>query len=213
MIADRQFQKEAQRMAEDMQKHVKADPALKAAMAESTKKTQAQSEGVFDEEVSETIADPSFKRQQEQVSRTLHSLMSDPDLQSEAESIAFNVEQMKDSDSAHNVEMEIFKQVNSALASTKLREKASDVVLEVLSPDLQGDVSELSKAVENRTPFQLGDEWLDKEDMQELAQAVENPSPELEQAMEQTRLAQFKTRYAAPLDQHFSLWSQALSYF
>jgi len=192
MIADREFQKEAQRMAEDMQKHVVADPALKAAQAESTKKTQAQSEVVFDEEVSETIADPSFKRQQEQVSRTLHSLMSDPDLQSEAESIAFNVEQMKDSDAGHNTVDEISQQINAVLASKKLREKASDVVLEMLSADLQGDLSEFAKAVENRTPFQLGDKWLDKSDMEELAKAVENPTPELVKAMEQTRNAKAK---------------------
>jgi len=217
MIADREFQEQAQLIAEDMQKHVVADPELEAHAAESAKNFQKQSEEVFEEEVMETMADPSFQAQQEKVSQVVHSLMSDPDLNSEAESIAFNVEQMKDSDSGHNVETEIFKQVDSVLASPKLREKASDVVLEVLSPDLQGDVSDLSKAVENRTPFQLGDEWLDKRDMEELAQAVQNPSPKLVKAMEKTRNAKFNSRYGLPAaaseEQQMSRWSQALSYF
>merc|ERR1719353_351562 len=113
MIADREFQEQAQLIAEDMQKHVVADPEHEAVAAESAKNFQKQSEDVFEEEVSETMAYPSFQAQQDKVSRVVHSLMSDPDLKSEAESIAFNVEQMKDSDSGHNAEMEIFKQVNS----------------------------------------------------------------------------------------------------
>jgi len=41
---------------------------------------------------------------------------------------------MKDSDAGHNTVDEIFQGVNAVLSSTKLREKASDVVLEMLSP-------------------------------------------------------------------------------
>jgi len=219
MIADREFQKEAQLIADKMQKHVVADPEFEAFAAETAKSSQKQSEAVFEEEVSETMADPKYQAQQEQVSHVLHSLMADSDLQSEAESIAFNVEQMKDSDAGHNVVEAISKQVNSVLASPKLREKASDVVLEMLSADLQGDMSEFSKAVESRTPFKLGDEMLDTQDMEELAQAVESPSPKLAKAMEETRNAKFNARHglpAAPLEEQLashelSLWSQALS--
>jgi solute carrier family 35 protein E1 len=223
MIADPEFQEQAQLIAEDMQKHVVVDPELEAHAAESAKNFQRISisypepEEVFEEEVRETMADPSFQAQQDKVAQVVHSLMSDPDLNSEAESIAFNVEQMKDSDAGHNAEEQISKQVNSLLSSPKLREKASDVVLEVLSPDLQGDISDLSKAVDDRTPFQLGDEWLDKQDMKELAQAVENPSPKLVKAVEKVRNAKVNSPYGLPAaaseEQQMSRWSQALSYF
>jgi solute carrier family 35 protein E1 len=212
MIADQEFQEEAQLLAEDMQKHVVADPDLEASWAEHTKTSQEQSE---EEQVSDTMADPNSQRQQEQVAHALHSLMSDPDLQGEAESIAFNIEQMKDSHAGHNTVDEISQQVNSVLASPKLREKASDVVLEMLSADLQGDLSEFAKAVENRTPFQLGGERLEKEDMEELAKAAENPSPELVKAMEKTRNAKTKPPALLEADTpalEFSPHSQALSY-
>jgi len=67
MIADRDFQEQAQLIAEDMQKYVVADPEFEAFAAESVKNSQKQSEDIFEEELSETMADPSFQAQQEKV--------------------------------------------------------------------------------------------------------------------------------------------------
>jgi hypothetical protein len=156
MIAAQDFQEQAQLMAEDMQKFVVVDADF-AASGQSMQSAQKQSEVIFDGEVSETMPDPSLQRQQDQVSRVLHSLVSDPDLQIWAEMIAASVEQMKDAAAGpDNIERQIAEQVNAVLASLKLRGKASNVIFETMSSDLQEDLSGLASAVENPIRFQLG---------------------------------------------------------
>jgi len=186
MIADPEFQQQAQLFAESMQKFVAPDADLQEQFEMSAESMSGEeSSDVVAEQLIEKFADPSFQQQQEQVSRVLHSLMSDPDLQKEAESIAAYLEQVRSpdpySDAGSDIAQEVSERVDAVLATPKFREKASDVVLTMLSAGLPEDPNEWKE-----------DEWLEGVDLDELAKTVENPSPELAKAMEEVRKAKAK---------------------
>merc|ERR1740129_1967127 len=101
----------------------------------------------------------------------MEAMIKDPDLQSEAESIATYVEQVKGSTDP-GVAQEIADKMDAVLANPKFRGKASQIILGMLSADLMEHSG-----------------WLEDVDLEELANAVQDPSTELVAAMEEVRRA------------------------
>jgi solute carrier family 35 protein E1 len=166
MIADKTFQKYAQVFADKMQKSVKVDTDFQE---EWEAATSQQTATTVSETLAEVTSDPEFQQASSRVSDAWGSFMQDPEMLSQAETLALYVESMKDSQ-AHDSAEEVSEQFNAMMANPILKAKASAVVAEML----KADTTEIP-------PSEAADEF-----MKEMAAMAENPPQEVLEAMGDT---------------------------
>lgn len=165
MIADPEFQEVAQMVAEDMDKFMQTNADFQQELeAVRAAASSEQASAFVSEKVTEVMSDPSFQQRAEKVSDAVDSLMQDPSLQREAEAIAEQVERGE-----VDMAQKVSEQVNAVISDSNFREKASNVILEMLSAEVKQKLDST--------------DGIDQAELQELLQILQNPSPDVLEAI------------------------------
>lgn len=168
MIADHHFQQHSQQLADIMQQKLKLNKELQEELdAAAAPLSSEQTPEMVAEKVTEVITEPEFQQNAGRVSKALESLMQDPELLEQAESLAAYLESARDSEDLDTA-AKVTEQVDAMIANTKFKAKAAAVVYKMLEAETKDG------------PEPVADDEL----MKELTALAENPTQELMEAME-----------------------------